>query len=223
MRLVPVAVAAGAALVVASWAGLVRIGLRLGSPPIAIHGPLMILGFLGTVISLERAVGLGKSWAWSAPIASAVAVSMLLLGADRVGLFLLLLAGILLCAIYGAALAIGRWPAYLVVEALGSVAWLVAVGALLVERVVVRALPAMAAFLVLTIVGERLELSRMGPGNTPARRWAVVVAAMAVLAASVVAVWHPVAGARVSGACLVVLAATSMAGDTPYGRSGEGA
>lgn len=213
MRLVPVAVAAGAALVVASWAGLVRIGPRLGSPPIAIHGPLMILGFLGTVISLERAVGLGKSWAWSAPIASAVAVSMLLLGADRVGLFLLLLAGILLCAIYGAALAIGRWPAYLVVEALGSVAWLVAVGALLVERVVVRALPAMAAFLVLTIVGERLELSRMGPGNTPARRWAVVVAAMAVLAASVVAVWHPVAGARVSGACLVVLAATSMAGD----------
>jgi hypothetical protein len=207
-----VAIAAGAALVVASWAGLVRIGLRLGSPPVAIHGPLMILGFLGTVISLERAVGLGKTWAWSAPIASAVAVLMLLLGANQAGLLFLLVAGLLLSVVYGAALTIGRWPAYLVVEALGAGAWLIAVGALLAAPLVARAVPAMAAFLVLTIAGERLELSRMGPDNTPARRRAVVVAGVAVLLAAAAAVWDP-AGARACGACLVLLALASAAGD----------
>ncbi|HLU52853.1 MAG TPA: hypothetical protein VK011_04595 [Acidimicrobiia bacterium] len=213
IRLLPVALAAGAALVVASWAGLVRLGIRLGSAPVAIHGPLMILGFLGTVISLERAVGLGRAWAWSAPIVSAVAVVMLLLGATETGLVLLLVAGLLLSVVYGAALTVGRWPAYLVVESLGAIAWLIAVGALLASSLVARAVPAMASFLVLTIVGERLELSRMGPDNTPGRRRAVVVASAAVLMTAAVAAWFPQLGARIAGACLVVLAAASAAGD----------
>ncbi|HJS36788.1 MAG TPA: hypothetical protein VJ789_01515, partial [Burkholderiales bacterium] len=41
--------------------GLVRLGAEIPAPPgaIALHGPLMVSGFLGTVIGLERAVALG--------------------------------------------------------------------------------------------------------------------------------------------------------------------
>jgi len=50
-------------LLAAMWAGLVRLGwglpaLRPGLP--IAHGPLMISGFLGTLISLERAVALER-------------------------------------------------------------------------------------------------------------------------------------------------------------------
>lgn len=213
IRLLPVALAAGAALVVASWAGLVRLGLRLGSPPAAIHGPMMILGFLGTVISLERAVGLGRPWAWTAPVVSAGAVLSLLLGAHQIGFFLLCLAGIALCVVYAVALRIGRWPAYLIVESLGAAAWLVAVGALLAGQPVVQAVPSMAAFLVLTIVGERLELSRMAPDNSPTRQRVVVGTAVAVLGSAVVAVGLQGAGARITGACFVVIAGASASID----------
>ncbi len=52
------------ALLLGLWAGLLRLGWRL--PPltpqlILLHGPLMVTGFLGTLISLERAVALSQS------------------------------------------------------------------------------------------------------------------------------------------------------------------
>ena len=50
------------ALLAGLWAGLLRLGWSL--PPIqpglyVAHGPLMVCGFLGTLISIERAVALG--------------------------------------------------------------------------------------------------------------------------------------------------------------------
>ena len=52
-------------LIIGLWTGLSRFGwdlpeLRTGL--LEFHGPLMICGFLGTVIALERAVALLKSW-----------------------------------------------------------------------------------------------------------------------------------------------------------------
>jgi hypothetical protein len=213
VRLLPVAVAAGAALVAASWAGLSRLGLALGPAPVAIHGPLMILGFLGTVISLERAVGLGKAWAWSAPLLSAAAVVLMLIGRFREGMAVLIVAGACLAVVYVVALQVGRWPAYLVVESLGTGGWLIAVGALLSDSRVVRAVPAMATFLVLTIIGERLELSRMAPGRSGTRRSLLVALAAALLAAAFIAVWAPDGGGRLAGVILILLSAVSVSGD----------
>jgi hypothetical protein len=55
-----IALAAGAlAMAVGLWTGLVRLGVALpGAGLSELHGALMICGFLGTVISLERAVAL---------------------------------------------------------------------------------------------------------------------------------------------------------------------
>jgi hypothetical protein len=58
-------------------------------PPIAAgaagwHGALMISAFLGTVISLERAVALGRGWAYAAPAAAGIGGVALLAGAPLV-------------------------------------------------------------------------------------------------------------------------------------------
>src|SRR5512141_1736091 len=73
-------------LLAAAWAGLARLGwaaLPVTRTLVALHGPLMVLGFLGTLVSLERAVALaslGRRWAYSAPILSALGAIASLLG-----------------------------------------------------------------------------------------------------------------------------------------------
>ena len=57
-------------LLAAAWAGLLRIGWVLPTTDglAAGHGPLMVSGFLGTLIGLEHAVALaalGRRWAYS--------------------------------------------------------------------------------------------------------------------------------------------------------------
>ena len=59
----PLALLAMVALLAGLWAGLLRMGWGLPSlhPNLAMaHGPLMVCGFLGTLIALERAVGLSQ-------------------------------------------------------------------------------------------------------------------------------------------------------------------
>ena len=60
----PILAVAIAALLAALWGGLLRIGFRwpiLHAPLLMAHGPLMVSGFLGTLISLERAVALNRA------------------------------------------------------------------------------------------------------------------------------------------------------------------
>src|SRR5881628_3142678 len=65
------------------WLGLLRIGWALPLPwpdQLILHGPLMIGGFLGTLIGLERAIGLARPWVYAGPLASATGVLLLVLG-----------------------------------------------------------------------------------------------------------------------------------------------
>lgn len=62
-----------ACLAAGVWGGLVRLPLNLPLPGgnanwITFHGPLMVCGFLGTLIGLERAVGLRGYWPYLAPL-----------------------------------------------------------------------------------------------------------------------------------------------------------
>ena len=62
------------ALAAGLWAGLARLGWVI--PALAphhptAHGPLMIGGFLGALIGLERAVALGRWWAYLTPALAA--------------------------------------------------------------------------------------------------------------------------------------------------------
>src|SRR5262245_1725406 len=74
---------AGVSLLFGLWAGTVRLGWALPAPSesfIVYHGPLMIIGFLGTLIGLERAVALDRGWPYGIPMLSAVSALSVLIG-----------------------------------------------------------------------------------------------------------------------------------------------
>ena len=164
-------------------AGLARMGYRMpdvASTLSAWHGPLMVGGFFGVVIALERAVAIGRYWAYAAPLAGGFATIALVAAAPAVGAWLLAAASAVLVvasidvvrrqrALFTLTLAIGAacWLAGNVMWALGApvfdvVAWWL-------------------AFLILTIAGERLELSRFLPPSPLARRVFIAIVAMIVV------------------------------------------
>src|SRR5262245_44831185 len=120
-----VAVAIGAlAMAVGLWTGLLRLGVRLpGSVPFAdFHGAFMISGFLGTLISLERAVALGATWTYAAPLLSSAGALALLAGMPRLAASAFLCAGaVLLSASVG--IAIRHLALFTVVLAIGAACW----------------------------------------------------------------------------------------------------
>lgn len=170
------------------------------------HGLLMTLGFLGTLIALERAVALGRRWGYAAPLATGLGGMAVVLGAPlSVAGALLGLGALVFVALYVAFDRIER-TLHTTIQAVGAVAWLVATLLLLAGRSTADAVPWLAAFLVLTICGERLELSRLVRLTAAARR-AFVVAATVFLAGVVVSVALPDVGVRLAGLGLVALAA----------------
>src|ERR1035437_5549821 len=81
------------ALLTGLWAGLLRLGWSWPTPRPAfgmVHGPLMISGFVGTLIGLERAVALGCRWSFAGPLLTAFGAVALLVGAPHGGAPLLI-------------------------------------------------------------------------------------------------------------------------------------
>lgn len=167
---IPLMVLAAVALFAGMWSGVIRAGWAL--PPISLrlpgqHGPLMVSGFLGTLISLERAVALnqygqGRRWVYYlAPLLAglgSITLFVTLPTAVPRTLFFLGALGLL-----GMFLIINRRQATAdhAVMGLGALLWLVGNGLWLAGVPIFRLVPWWAGFLILTIAGERLELGRV--------------------------------------------------------------
>lgn len=153
-------------LVIAGWAGLVRMGWQMQPFAAADHGPLMISGFLGTLIALERAIALSAvfprgHWGYSAPVLSMFGTAALLAGLPRgLAIGLLVMGSIGLVVIY---IAIVRHQSALftVTMALGAGCWLAGNLMWLAGQPIYQLVYLWLNFLVLTVAGERLELSRI--------------------------------------------------------------
>jgi len=195
-------------LLAAMWAGLVRLGwglpaLRPGLP--IAHGPLMISGFLGTLISLERAVALERRWTYAAPLFTGLGALLLVVGvAGSPGPLLMTLGSLGLVAVF--VLIVRRQLApFTVIMGLGAVAWLVGNGLWLAGRPVYSVALWWAGFLVLTIAGERLELAHLTRLST-ASRAAFLVTVGLLLAGLVVSSARFDLGVRLTGLGMVALA-----------------
>jgi len=160
----PLLVLAVVTLLLAAWAGIVRIGwnwpVLFTALPMS-HGPLMIGGFLGTLIGLERAVGVQKRWAYAGPLLTGVGGLALIVGAPAGwGALLMLLGSAVLVAVFAAI--IRTVPAlYTVAIGLGALFWTIGNGLWLAGWSIPQVVLWWAGFLVMTIAGERLELSRL--------------------------------------------------------------
>src|SRR5579885_1084992 len=153
-----------AALFLGVWAGLLRLGWSLPQGRanlIELHGPLMVFGFLGTVISLERAVALRRPWGYLAPAGTIAGAALLLAGLRQgVGELVLLVAGCVLAALFVVILR-AHATAPTATLLLGALLWVGGDVLWLQGDPLVQVVPWWTGFLVLTIAGERLELAAM--------------------------------------------------------------
>jgi hypothetical protein len=176
------------------------------------HGVLMTLGFLGTLIALERAVALARPWGFAAPLAAGAGGVALVAGAPvTTAAIALAIGGALLVAIY---IAFSRIHPSLhgAVEGVGAGAWVVAAVLVALEQPVPLVVPWLAAFLVLTVMGERLELSAiLRPSGTARALFALAVETYVVGVTLTLVL--PEIGARVAGVGLLAIAAWAMRWD----------
>ncbi|HET6625917.1 MAG TPA: hypothetical protein VFG63_05970 [Nocardioidaceae bacterium] len=162
--------------VLAMLAGLDAALMLLGLPaPVStdrlpdVHGMLLVYGFVGTLISLERSVALRRRAGFLAPALLGLGGLLLLSPAPiQVGKAALLLGSVAMVAVY-----VPLWRRQrdesVLVQAFGAV---LAVGSLtlwLGGVPVAALLPWLMGFIVLTIGGERLELARIAMGATAGR------------------------------------------------------
>ena len=195
------------ALLFGLWAGLLRLGwdlpVLLSVLPLQ-HGPLMISGFLGTLISLERVAAIRKPWMFAAPLLSGLGwVLGLLFPALPAGGLLILAGSLVTTAILG--YMVRREPRiYIFTMAVGMTCWVVG-NLLWISGVpIYRLVGWWAAFLVLTIAGERLELSRIQ--RLAPRHFQMFTAAASVfLLGAALTTWIPPLGARISGLGMLLL------------------
>ena len=189
------------------------------------HGPLMVLGFVGTVICLERAVALGHRLAYLVPAMSGFGVIVLLaplpFDSARAGLALLTLAQLGLLTIY-----VPLWRRShddaIVIQGAGAFCAAGAAALLTTGVHVSQIVGWLACYMILTICGERLELSRL----TMARNRALPALCLAVVAALLVSVVSPAIGWRVLGVVLIGLAVWLCRHDVARGglrRGGQAA
>ena len=198
---IPMLVLGFASLLTGVCAGLARLGWAVPQHAVdlvAFHGPLMVSGFFGTVISLERAVALARRWAYLGPLAAGLGGFAFILGAPPIiGQALLGLGSLILLAA-SVSVFLRQRALFTFTLAAGAACW--AAGNLLWAggAPVYAVVPWWAGFLVLTIAGERLELSRFLPPSRNAQR--VFIAVLAGLT------FGMAANAQLFGAALLALA-----------------
>jgi hypothetical protein len=177
---VPLLVLGMLSLLGGTAAGLLRIGWNAplpGTGSALHHGPLMIGAFFGTVISLERAVALGELWAYGAPLCAGLAGLALLAGiGSSTGSALLFSGSLFLIA--GSVQVYRRQRAlHTLTLVFGAAAWATGNALWLTGSAILAVAPFWMAFLILTIAGERLELSRfLPPSPTATKVFAGIIA-----------------------------------------------
>ncbi len=193
------------ALVAALWAALMRLGFEvpeLEQELSLAHGPLMVSGFLGTLIALERAAALEKWWAYLAPLLTAAgALSLMAALPTPVGALLITLGSVGL--LWNFIVLVRRETAmFTVTMALGAAAWVCGNVLWFSGESIDLLFYWWAAFPVLTIIGERLELSRAGGVSRRAKSLFAAVLA-AYLAGLLLGPFSLTNGLRLTGGAMV--------------------
>lgn len=196
-------------LIFATWAGLIRLGWQLPAFPDALmlyHGPLMVSAFFGTLIGLERAVAVGKNWAYLAPLSSGIGGLLLASGiSESAGILLLTLGSAMMVLVFVSVLR-RQWEGYLLVMALGAAALLVGNLLWLAGWQVYQFVSWWAGFLILTIAGERLELGRM-INLSQLSKILFTIASLVYFSGLIVSLFSWPSGITITSAGMILLAA----------------
>jgi hypothetical protein len=205
----------------ALYGGLWRIGWPLphGEGLGEIHGPLMICGFFGALIGLERAVALKRPWAFATPWLACAGALCLIAGAPLAipaTLFAAAAAILTLASI----LALRDDPRLFTAVLAGAAAcWGLGAIVWLRTEAVASAAPWWLLFLALTIAAERLDMSRIrGLGRVGA---AAFLACVGALVAGACLGLFDALGAPMLGCGLIALSAWLLRHDLALGKIGR--
>ena len=212
---VPLLALAFASLFLGMGAGLARLGWPFPAPIAelaVLHGPLMASGFFGTVISLERAVALSRPWGYFGPLLTGLGAAAGILGAPFAAAPILVTMGSAVLLAASVLFYRRQRELFTLTLVLGAACWLLGNLVWLAGRPIYAAVPFWIGFLVLTIAGERLELSRVLPPSAVARR-VFVAAVLLVLAGIALSAFAWTAGTLLLGAGLLVLSLWLMRQD----------
>lgn len=185
--------------------GLSRLGMLAEPVPTAgLHGAMMTSGFLGTLISLERAVASGTRPALLVPGLSVAGALLLIVGQDEAGVVAFLLASLGLTTLTAASAI--RLPAmFTAVMTIGAALWAWENWQWLQGSSVAEVSYGWLGFLILTIAAERLELSRLIQPGTVAHAVLALLLAMFIAALALGQPWT--GGSWVLGGSLAAIAA----------------
>jgi hypothetical protein len=150
--------------------GLLRMGWGLPlskAQLMAFHGPLMVCGFLGIVVSLERAVAIYKLWAYLAPAFTGIGAAGIILGLPFLSCQWFILAGSIILLIIFINILRLESSIHNYVMLAGVLCWIIGNILWLSGTPINYLVTWWMAFLLFTITGERLELSRLG--NIPVK------------------------------------------------------
>jgi hypothetical protein len=167
------------------------------------HGPLMVSGFLGTLIGMERAVAFKRAWAFAAPALASVGALLAAFGVSApVPAFLIVLASIVLVGVH-AGFFVRQRTASMAVMGVGAAMWWMGNTLWLSGQPVFEAVYWWMGFVTLTVIGERYGFSRiMAP--SPGSRVTFFLANALILAGLAATLFAPGTGTRVLGVGLVV-------------------
>ncbi|MCU6480604.1 hypothetical protein QO003_002786 [Arthrobacter silviterrae] len=200
---------AGAALLVGLNAGLQLLGadapVKLDRFP-EIHGMLLALSFVGTVIALERTVALGKAAGYASPallgISGLLMISPLPLWIGKA----VLLAGTIAMVLVYLPLWRRQRDNVVLIQIMGGITAVGAAALWLRIPSVSVLLPFLISFVVLTIAGERLELARIGI-SSPRAEPVLTLLAFAMTAATAATLLWPAVGYPLFGLSLLAMVA----------------
>lgn len=180
-------------------------GAALAGQAMSSHAALMISGFFGSLIGLERAVALRRAEAFAVPVMSLAGALCLVAGADATGSLLGWLAASLFVGVN--AVLVARQPAaHTRLLLVAAVAGWAGNTAYLLRAEPGAVLPWWFGFLVLTIAAERLEMTRLARRRAAAAPLLRVVVSC-LLAGCAVAWPLPWLSGLMFGASLVLLSA----------------
>ena len=202
-----------ALLVMGVIGGLLRAGVVVPVPgdsawpgrAVSAHAFLMICGFMGTVIAIERAIAVKERLAYAAPAASALAGVLVLAGMPAAAAWLAVLAALAFIAVNVTVISRQR-AAHTALLLTGAATWLVGNLLYALGNRPAMVVPWWFSFLVLTIAAERLEMTRLMRRRHGAA--ATLYACLGlVLTGSAAFAWSPMWGGWLYGLALAGLAA----------------
>jgi hypothetical protein len=168
------------------------------------HAALMMSGFLGTVIAIERAVAIKLRSAFVAPFASALGAVFMLAGELQAGAWLSAVAALVFVGV-NVVVVLRQSAAHTVLMLVGALAWLIGNLMLATGLGAQFTMPWWYAFLVLTIAAERLEMTRLTRRH-PLAEVSLLAILLTLLAGAALSPPDALLGGTLYGMALIALA-----------------